>query len=118
MPQGRAAEPPTYRRFDDDDLRKTIFLEGEQFHLVTGEPVNDRTGQPLAYMAQCRPVITGEAEITGECGSEREAQALFLLVGPAASVSEVIFRVTVPEASPPWLFQVTSSPLRRWNLRT
>jgi starch-binding outer membrane protein, SusD/RagB family len=46
---GRAAEPPTYRKFDDDDLRKTIFLEGPQNHLVTGDPVNDRAGVRLNY---------------------------------------------------------------------
>lgn len=47
---GRAAEPPTYRKFDDDDLRKTIFLVGPQNHLVTGEPVNDRSGARLNYL--------------------------------------------------------------------
>lgn len=46
---GRAAEPPTYRKFDDADMRKQIFLAGEQVHLVTGEPVNDRSGQRLVY---------------------------------------------------------------------
>ena len=46
---GRAAEPPTYRKFDDDDLRKSIFLEGPQFHLVTGAPINDRSGARLIY---------------------------------------------------------------------
>ena len=48
---GRAAEPPTYRKFDDDDLRKTIFLVGPQNHLVTGQPVNDRSGVRLNYLA-------------------------------------------------------------------
>ena len=35
---------------------------------------------------------------------------LALTVRPDASVSEVIFRSTVPSAVPPWLFQVTWSP--------
>ena len=34
---GRAAEPPTYRKFDDADMRKQIFLAGEQVHLVDVE---------------------------------------------------------------------------------
>ena len=46
---GRAAEPPTYRKFDDSDLRKSIFLQGEQVHLVTGQPINDRSGARLIY---------------------------------------------------------------------
>jgi hypothetical protein len=39
----------TYYAFDADDERRDIFLVGCQFHLETGEPVNDRTGQPLCY---------------------------------------------------------------------
>ena len=46
---GRAAEPPTYRKFDEDDLRRTIFLVGPQNHLVTDQPVNDRSGIRLNY---------------------------------------------------------------------
>lgn len=46
---GRAVEPPTYGKFDDDDLRKTIFLVGPQVHLETGAPVNDRTGARLVF---------------------------------------------------------------------
>ena len=49
---GRAAEPPTYERFDDDDLRKSIFLVGPQVHLVTGAPVNDRTGSRLTFTVE------------------------------------------------------------------
>src|SRR3954447_9937908 len=43
---------------------------------------------------------------TSYCGSS----LLALTFRPAASVSEVIFRCTVPAASEPWLFQVTWSP--------
>ena len=53
---GRAAEPPTYRKFDDNDLRKTIFLVGPQNHLVTGVPVNDRSGVRLNYTVDFRDI--------------------------------------------------------------
>ena len=36
---GRAAEPPTVRKFDDADKRKSVFLTGPQVHLVSGQPV-------------------------------------------------------------------------------
>jgi hypothetical protein len=39
----------TYYAFDEDDERREIFLVGCQFHLETGEPINDRTGKPLCY---------------------------------------------------------------------
>jgi len=40
----------TYNEFDDDDLRKDIFLVGPQVSLDTGEPINDRQGNPLVYV--------------------------------------------------------------------
>ena len=61
---GRAAEPPTYERFDDADLRKSIFLVGPQVHLVTGAPVNDRTGSRLNFTVEFND-ITQAAEGEG-----------------------------------------------------
>ena len=53
---GRAAEPPTVRKFDDADKRKSIFLVGPQVHLVTGQPVNDRSGVRLNYSIDFRDI--------------------------------------------------------------
>ncbi|HEX6926487.1 MAG TPA: RagB/SusD family nutrient uptake outer membrane protein [Longimicrobiaceae bacterium] len=53
---GRAVEPPTYEKFDDDDLRKSIFLVGPQVHLVTGAPVNDRSGARLVFTVDFRDI--------------------------------------------------------------
>ena len=39
----------TYYAFDEDDERADIFLVGCQTHFETGEPVRDRTGQPLCF---------------------------------------------------------------------
>lgn len=46
---GFATIAETYSAFDADDRRRQIFLEGRQFNLETGEPVNDRTGNPLVF---------------------------------------------------------------------
>ncbi|MEX1185752.1 MAG: RagB/SusD family nutrient uptake outer membrane protein [Gemmatimonadaceae bacterium] len=46
---GFATIAETYFAFDADDRRREIFLEGRQFNLETGEPVNDRTGEPLVF---------------------------------------------------------------------
>lgn len=53
---GRAAEPPTFRKFDSDDARRSIFLVGPQVHLVTGAPVNDRSGARLNYILDFRDI--------------------------------------------------------------
>jgi starch-binding outer membrane protein, SusD/RagB family len=53
---GRAAEPPTVRKFDDADKRKSAFLTGPQVHLVTGQPVNDRSGVRLNYTIDFRDI--------------------------------------------------------------
>lgn len=53
---GRAAEPPTYRKFDPADKRFSIFLAGPQNHLVTGAAVNDRTGARLNYTIDFRDI--------------------------------------------------------------
>jgi hypothetical protein len=39
----------TYYAFDEDDDRRQIFLVGCQTHFETGEPVRDRSGQPLCF---------------------------------------------------------------------
>lgn len=39
----------TFYAFDEDDQRLEIFLEGAQVNQTTGEPVNDRAGQPLVF---------------------------------------------------------------------
>lgn len=46
---GFATIAETYNAFDPDDRRRQIFLEGRQFNLETGAPVNDRTGNPLVF---------------------------------------------------------------------
>jgi len=46
---GFATIAETYNAFDPDDRRRLIFLEGRQFNLETGAPVNDRTGNPLVF---------------------------------------------------------------------
>jgi hypothetical protein len=61
---GRAVEPPTYRKFDPDDKRRAAILEGPQFHLVTGAPVNDRSGARLVYTIDI-PDITQATEGNG-----------------------------------------------------
>lgn len=46
---GFATIAETYNAFDPDDTRRQIFLEGRQFNLITGLPVNDRAGNPLVF---------------------------------------------------------------------
>jgi hypothetical protein len=46
---GFATIAETYNAFDPDDQRREIFLEGRQFNLITGAPVNDRAGNPLVF---------------------------------------------------------------------
>lgn len=46
---GFAALAETYNAFDPDDTRREIFLEGPQVSLDTGDPVNDRAGNPLVF---------------------------------------------------------------------
>jgi starch-binding outer membrane protein, SusD/RagB family len=61
---GRAVQPDTYRKFDEADRRSSIFLVGPQFHLVTGAPINDRSGARLVYTVDIRD-ITQAAEAEG-----------------------------------------------------
>jgi starch-binding outer membrane protein, SusD/RagB family len=53
---GRAVQPDTYRKFDEADARMGIFLAGPQFHLVTGVPINDRSGARLDYTIDIRDI--------------------------------------------------------------
>jgi hypothetical protein len=46
---GFAALAETYNAFDAADERRQIFLEGPQVHVLTGDPVNDRAGNPLVF---------------------------------------------------------------------
>ena len=57
---GFAAIAETYRAFDPADARRGIFLVGPQVSLASGEPINDRAGQPLV--------------ITDTIGSETQAK--------------------------------------------
>ena len=46
---GFATLAETYNAFDENDGRREIFLAGCQVNLETGQPVNDRAGQPLCF---------------------------------------------------------------------
>ena len=46
---GFATLAETYGAFTASDQRKQIFLEGRQFNLDNGLPVNDRSGNPLVF---------------------------------------------------------------------
>ncbi|MBW3553654.1 MAG: RagB/SusD family nutrient uptake outer membrane protein [Gemmatimonadetes bacterium] len=60
---GWSAEAEAYYTFDEDDQRRDIFLVGPQVSLDTGEPAEDRQGNPLVFT----PEITNvEAATEGE----------------------------------------------------
>jgi starch-binding outer membrane protein, SusD/RagB family len=61
---GRAAEPPTLRKFDTADKRYAVFLQGPQVSVLTGQPVNDRSGVRLNYTVDI-PDITQATEGNG-----------------------------------------------------
>lgn len=46
---GFATLADTYAAFDPNDQRKQIFLAGPQVNVLTGQPVNDRQGNPLVF---------------------------------------------------------------------
>jgi hypothetical protein len=46
---GFAALAEAYTAFDEDDQRREIFLVGPQVNLDTGDPVTDRSGNPLVF---------------------------------------------------------------------
>ena len=54
---GRALEPPTYRKFDAADKRRAAILVGPQFRLDNpNTPVNDRTGIRLNFTIDIRDI--------------------------------------------------------------
>ena len=89
---GRAAEPPTYRKFDDDDLRKSIFLVGPQNHLVTGLPVNDRSGVRLNYIV--------DQSISSMVRATTAAPSQMDLLVIATSLVVVVMRLPRPRHRP------------------
>ena len=46
---GFATLAETYRAYDPTDVRRSIFLVGQQTSFDTGRPVNDRAGAPLVF---------------------------------------------------------------------
>jgi hypothetical protein len=46
---GFAALAQTYNAFDAADRRRQIFLVGPQVNVLTGQPANDRAGNPLSF---------------------------------------------------------------------
>jgi hypothetical protein len=61
---GRAAEPPTLQKFDPADKRYAVFLQGPQVSILTGQPVNDRSGVRLNYTVDI-PNIEQATEANG-----------------------------------------------------
>ena len=60
---GFATIAETYNTFDVSDQRKQIFLVGPQVNLETGQPVLDRTGNPLIFTPEIKDVTNaGEGE--------------------------------------------------------
>ena len=52
---GFATIAETYLTFDPDDRRREIFLEGQQFNVDTGLPVEDNQGNPLVFTLDFPP---------------------------------------------------------------
>ena len=61
---GFATLAETYYAFDENDLRRDIFLAGEQFNVETGEPIDNRQGERLNYTPEIGDV-TNAAEGEG-----------------------------------------------------
>jgi hypothetical protein len=60
---GFATIADVYNQFDAADLRREIFLVGPQRHLLTGEPVTDRQGNPLVFTVEIQdPTQASEGE--------------------------------------------------------
>jgi hypothetical protein len=59
----------TYNSFDDVDLRKDVFLVGQQRSFETGADVTDRNGNPLIFVPDC-----GDIENTTESACVRVAK--------------------------------------------
>ena len=60
---GFATLAETYYAFDEDDQRRSIFLEGQAFNIETGEPVTNRSNEPLIFTPEIRDATAAtEAE--------------------------------------------------------
>ena len=60
---GFATLAETYGAFDEEDQRRSIFLEGRQVNVETGEPVDNRQGEPLIFTPEIGDVTNaGEGE--------------------------------------------------------
>jgi hypothetical protein len=60
---GFATIAETYFAFDADDQRREVFLVGAQTNVETGEPVNDRSGDPLFFTPEIAdPTSATESE--------------------------------------------------------
>lgn len=57
---GLATLGSSFDTFDDEDIRKQMFLEGQAFHVFTGEPVENRQGNPLIFTKDMP--LTGASE--------------------------------------------------------
>jgi len=53
---GFATIATTYNAFDNADSRKSVFLVGPQVNLQTGQPINDRAGNPLIFTPEIADV--------------------------------------------------------------
>ena len=64
---GFATLAETYNRYDEDDPRREIYLTGQATNFETGEPVDDRNGNPLIFTED----FPGGVENTTEGGGYR-----------------------------------------------
>ncbi len=53
---GFATLAETYGAFDEDDIRRQSLLAGQAFNVETGEPVNNRQGQPLIFTPEINDI--------------------------------------------------------------
>jgi hypothetical protein len=53
---GFATLSDTYFAFDQDDPRRGVFLVGPQVELTTGQPIKDRSGNPLVFTPEIRDI--------------------------------------------------------------
>lgn len=62
---GFAALAQTYNAFDSLDRRRQVFLVGPQVNVLTGQPANDRAGNPLVFTVSIGDITqAGEGEGT------------------------------------------------------
>ena len=60
---GLATLPGSYDTFSEDDLRRNMFLDGQAMNFYTGEPAEDRQGNPLVFTKEVP--LTGASEAAG-----------------------------------------------------